>query len=118
MLDRGSPAAAITPRVTSSTVARNSVPPATSQTEFSARLSPDLRTATLPAAVGILSAAAARINSACAERLPLEMRVSRTVALMLHSAAERAWLWAPRATDPPHAAALKEEGRQYMRSLW
>lgn len=83
-----------------------------------ARLSPDLRAATLPAAVGILSAAAARINPICAERLPLEMRVPRTAALMLHTAAERAWPWAPRATDPPHTAALKEEGRQYMRSLW
>lgn len=83
-----------------------------------ARLSAELRAATLPAAVALLSAAAARINLAVAERLSLEMRVPRTAALMMHSTAERGWLWAPRAGDPPHAAALKEEGRQYLRSLW
>lgn len=83
-----------------------------------ARLSPELRAATLPAAVALLSAAAARINPACAERLPLEMRVPRTAALMMHGTAERAWAWAQRACDPPHTANLKEEGRQYLRSLW
>lgn len=83
-----------------------------------ARCSPDLRQATLPAAVALLCAAAARTKPGYAARLAPEYRLGRRAALTVHGVAEAAWRWAPTRSDAAELAALKEEGRRYMRSIW
>lgn len=83
-----------------------------------ARTGAELRHATLPAAVALLAAAAARTKPAHAARLPPEHRLGRHAALTLHTVADGAWRWAVCRSDEAAEAALKEEGRRYMRCVW
>ena len=83
-----------------------------------ARCGAELRRATLPAAVALLAAAAARTKPTHAARLPPEHRLGRRAALTLHTLADGAWRWAPCRSDEPVEAALKEEGRRYLRCVW
>lgn len=83
-----------------------------------ARCGAELRHATLPAAVAVLAAAAARTKPAHAARLPPEHRLGRHAALTLHTVADGAWRWATCRSDEAAEAALKEEGRRYLRCVW